>query len=82
MSDLKKSILMNAEVIAVNQDPLFRGGSRLYKLPNGAQVIEKGSARVHGFSLKSSFGTIRFRCCSCFCVRACFFVGALYKRFH
>lgn len=38
MSDEKKSILMNPEVLAVANDPLFTSGERLYNKTNGAQL--------------------------------------------
>lgn len=41
MTDEKKAILMNEEVIAVNQDALFAGGDRLYNATDGTQAWSK-----------------------------------------
>lgn len=35
LSKEKKKIVMNAEVIAINQDPLVKGGERLFNSSNG-----------------------------------------------
>jgi alpha-galactosidase len=41
MSEEKKSILMNAEVLAVHEDPLFISGDRLYNNTDGTQAWHK-----------------------------------------
>lgn len=38
LSDEKKAILMNEEVRAIHQDPLFIAGERVYNATNGAQL--------------------------------------------
>ena len=41
MSEAKRSILMNTELIDVNQDALFAGGDRLFNSTDGTQVWSK-----------------------------------------
>jgi len=41
MSEAKKSIVMNEEVIAVNQDSLFTSGDRIWNNTDGAQVWDR-----------------------------------------
>lgn len=41
MSEAKKSIILNKEVIDIDQDPLFRGGDRIYNSETGAQIWSK-----------------------------------------
>lgn len=41
MSDDKRAIIMNKEVLAVHNDPLFVGGDRMYNATSGAQAWRK-----------------------------------------
>jgi alpha-galactosidase len=41
MSEAKRSIIMNEEVIAINQDSLYKGGTRLQNNTDGSEVWSK-----------------------------------------
>lgn len=70
MSDEKKSILMNTEVLDVHSDPLFISGSRIYNRTDGSQawqrplqngdvaVILYNGAGLHSNSMAISFSEL------------------------